>query len=376
MVSLNHIRYNVPGILLSVNEGGNSVKHYASGFSHVEDKTPMMTGLLFQCGVITRLFTMGILLRLVDKGAFDLDDPLEWVAAQHKQDRGLLNIVVSEYPFLKPVTVRELLGNTSGLPAFDKTIAYNEIFVSRPRKIWQIENYLDVISGVDVRYQRGYEPGVRGYYSNSATNYFIAGLVIEAVSGIKTSENMRNLFQEFRMKNTYYFPYGVMETTLKSRMMHGYLPISHPFASAFERLPQVTYNDNKELRAYDVTGQYTVNGMSNSASVSTTTDLIDWLKQLLNCKVVINNYRQMVTPVAVKKYSEGENNYCFGFYKTRRKDYGEIIWTAGNALGYSVLLAHALNKAITFALVVNVSREYVSLQIDGLVADVLQQLLN
>ena len=375
MVKLDHKLYNVPGILLSVGEK-NKISHHTSGLGDIEASKEILPSGLFRSGLISRLFTMGILLRLVDERAFDLDSPLQWVASKHQQDRGLLDILVSQYPILKPITVRDLLNNPSGLPSFDKTLTYNKIFTAKPRKIWQLENYLDSITGVDVQYQHGYEPRSRGYFSDSATNYILAGLVIDAVSGVKTSEAMRDLFREFGLDDTYYLSYGVMDQALLEQMTHGYLPVSHPFSMAFSEAPRVVYNDNKELSVIDVTNMYTVNGMSNASVVSTTADLITWFRQLISAKVVVNNYKQMFEVVPVKSFmGECEDFYCLGFYKSISKRYGEIVWSAGNSLGYGALIAHSVDRDLTFALLTNVSRQYFSLHSEGLVADVLDQLL-
>lgn len=377
MKKLDHKTYNAPGVLLSIREGGSgSVKHYVSGQSDVQKNISIAGQQLFRCGLITRIFTSAILLRLVDENAFDLDEPLEMLARSHQQDRGLLNILVTQYPLLKPISVRELLSNTSGLPAFDKSVAYNEIFLKKPRKIWQVENYLDVISDTSARYQYGYDPGMRGYFRDSSSNFMIASLVIEAVCGFPTAEMMRELFQEFSLNDTQYLSQGVMEKKLLSQMMHGYLPLSHPYADAFEKSASVTYNDSKELRAYDVTMGYTVNGMGNAATVSSSSDLIHWLDQLMNCKVVINNYKQLFSGVPIGRQTPDHREYyCLGFYKTIQKSLGEIIWAAGNSLGYSSFLGHSVDKNITFALITNISREHFGLHSEGLVADMLNIVL-
>ncbi|OGO91447.1 MAG: hypothetical protein A3F10_02180 [Coxiella sp. RIFCSPHIGHO2_12_FULL_42_15] len=376
MIQLDHKVYNAPGILLSVRKDKEKISHFTSGLSDIQKNIPIEPGQLFRCGLITRIFTVAILLRLLDENAFNLDDPLEILARKHQQDRGLLQVLVMQYPILKPISVRELLNNTSGLPSFDKTIAYNEIFFKKPLKIWQVENYLDVISGVDVRYQYGYEPGVRGYFRDSSTNFMIASLVIEAICGLQTSEMMRELFREFSLDESQYLSHGVMEKKLLPRMMHGYLPISHPYAAAFENFPELTYNGNKELCAYDVTMAYTVNGMGNAASVSTSSNLIRWMDQLMNCQVVINNFKQLFTGVPIRRESrEQQDYYCLGFYKSMTKSFGEIIWAAGNSLGYSSFLGHSVQKNITFALITNISRLHFGLHSEGLIPDMLKLIL-
>lgn len=375
-MNIDHKSYNLPGVLLSVSRAKGEIQHFTSGYSNAKDKTLIEPKMMLRCGCITRLFTMSILMRFVDKYALDLDTPLELIASQHRQDGGLLKILVSQYAFLKPVSIRELLSDTSGLPAVDKTLAYNRIFLTKPRKIWQLENYLDAITGADVQYLGGNQNLRRGQYNKSNTNYIIAGLVIEAVSGIKTSEVMDDLFREFGLDSTYYFPYGRIEKKLTANMIHGYLPASHPFASAFLGLPTLTYNDNRELQVYDVTTAYSLNGMANAAAVSTTTDLIRWLRLLVEGKVVVGNYSQLFSSASTAPtVQDGEDYYCLGFYKSVLKKYGQIIWTTGNSLGYPTLLAHSLDQDVTFILTVNVNRQFFSLHTDGLVENVLESVL-
>lgn len=374
-MQLDHRAYNVPGILLSVSHGDGAIRHYSCGVADIRENKPMDYPLLLRCNLVTRSFTAAILLRLMDAQALDIDAPLGHVARQHQQDDGLLALMVSQYPFLKPVTVRDLLNNTSGLPAFDKTEAYNSIFNRKPLKKWQLENYLDAVTGSDVVYQHGYTPASRGHFGDSATNFVVAGMVISAVCGATVSEAMRDLFRVFGLGNTHYLSYGVVNPDFLDKMVHSYLPISHPYASAFEKQKTLYYNDNKELSVYDVTSAYCVNGMGNAASLSTSTDLIQWWKALLLDDRVVNHYRQYLALFPRVAAAAGcEEYYGFGLHRSISKTRGEIIWSAGNAFGFSLMIAHSLNKNTSFVLGVNTSREHFSLNSEGLVANIIQKL--
>ncbi len=372
MISLDHRAYNVPGIIVSVSDQGGAIKHYTCGLANVMTQQAMDYHLLLRCDLITRTFMAAILLRLADAQALNIDAPLGQLARQHQQDDGLFALMVSQYPFLKPVTVRELLNNTSGLPAFDKSAAYNAIFTRKPLKKWQVENYLDAISGSDAAYQHGYRVGHRGDYADSATNFVVAGLVASAVSGVNTSESMKDLFRLFALENTHYLPYGVLSRDLAGKMIRCYLPVSHPYASAFERQEVIYYNDNKELQVYDVTAAYAVNGMGNAAMVSSSSDLIRWWHALLADETVVNYDRNGFKKTA--KLRAG-NDYFFGVHRSVTPDKGEILWSAGNNLGSSVFLAYSVDKKITFLVTINVSREHFALSSEGLLADIMQQLL-
>lgn len=367
--------YNLPAITVSVSRSGGVIKHYTCGLSDIAKNHPMDHHCLFRSGIITRTFMAAILLRLADAQALDIDMPLDQLARVHQQDDGLLKLMVSQYPFLKPVTVRELLNNRSGLPSFEKTNAYGDIFVKKPRKKWQLENYLDAVSGSDVEYQHGYFAPPRGQYGDSATNFVVCGLVVKAVCGLNTAESMRDLFRAFDLRDTYYLPYGAIGRDLLPKMARIYLPISHPYASAFQRQKILHYNDNKELQVYDVTSAYCANGMGNTATLSSSADLIRWFHALVETETVVNRYKELLRAVPpLTPEFEGKEYDCFGLRRSFLKNYGEFFWVAANNLGSSALVAHSIDKDLTFVLTTNVTRDYFVLNKGDLVTNILQQL--
>jgi CubicO group peptidase (beta-lactamase class C family) len=376
--AIDVIKHNLPAAIVTISESGNRIHHYCAGVANVSNNTPLTENYLFQNGKITRTFTAVGVLRLVEAGLVDLDAPLELIANRHRLDGGRLKIIIDLYPVLKPLTLRELLNQSSGLPAYDETISYQKIFFSNPKKIWQAENYLDLITEQEVRYRAGYELPLRGVFSDSATNYILVTLVLEAITGRKNSELMQELFMTLGLKNTFYLRYGAMDETIVPRLARGYLPLSHPHAQAFHYLPVLTYNHNRELRVYDVTTAYNLHGLGGSASVSNTTDLIHLMKMLVSGKILTSSFKEMfnVIPVNPKNGHHDEKTYFgLGIYKTVSRRYGEIIWNAGNSYGYGVLVAHSVDRDITFAFATNISRQYIYLQNKDIVSEVIQQIL-
>ncbi len=131
------------------------------------------------------------------------------------------------------------------------------------------------------------------------------------------------------LKSTYYSSYGVLGKKLLPRLAHGYLPISHLHAVAFNHLPVQTYNGNRELEAYDVTSAYNFNGLGGEASLSTTTDLIRWLRALLEGLVLKSSFKSSfkqifeVVPVDPKAGSrEGQDYYGLGGFIKRAYNAG------------------------------------------------------
>src|SRR3990167_4016916 len=149
------INYNLPGIIVSVADSGHKINHYSAGVSDVENDTPFSPDHIFQNGRITRTFTAALVLKLVEKGVLDLDMPIDILADEYVLDGGRLRLIVNQYPYLKPITLRELLNHTSGIPSYDQTIQYQHMLFKNPRKVWQMEEYLDLITGKEVRYLLG-----------------------------------------------------------------------------------------------------------------------------------------------------------------------------------------------------------------------------
>jgi len=374
---IDTIKHNLPGAILSVCERGNKIRHYCSGVGNIEENIPFDTNMLFQIGRITRSFTAAIVLKLVENGVLDLDAPMELLGQQHRLDGGRLRLIVNQYPYLKPLTLRELLNQTSGLPSYDQTIRYQQMFFEKPKKIWQAEGYLDLITGKEVRYRLGYKLPIRTVYSESTTNYIIVSLLLEAATGQRVSQQMRLFFDSLGLNNTFYSSHGVLDESLLPKLAHGYMPVSYPWAQAFRRLPVLTYNNNRELQVHDVTGAYNFNGLAGSAAMSTTTDLIHWMKSLVKSKVLISGFKEMFKVVPINAYgtsNEKQEFYGLGIHKTLSKRHGEIIWNAGNNFGYGALIAYSVDKDIAFALAINISRQFINLQNDKVVADVLAQL--
>lgn len=157
----------VPSASLAVVRDGKVVYAQAYGDAKIEGHVPATTSMRYSIGSISKQFCAGAVLLLVQDGKLSLDDP------------------VSKYfPDLtraSEVTVRQLLSHTSGyqdywpqdyvMPAMlDSTTARHivDTWAKKP---------LD------------FDPGTRWQYSN--TNFVIAGMIVEKVSGMPFFEFLR-----------------------------------------------------------------------------------------------------------------------------------------------------------------------------------------
>jgi CubicO group peptidase (beta-lactamase class C family) len=190
-------RHELAGAVTLVADKEKVLSLEAVGFADVAGRRPMRSDALFWIASQSKPITAAALMMLVDEGKVRLDDPVErylpefkgqWLAVEHDQSHVLLR-----RPH-KPMTVRQILSHTSGLPF----------------KSAMEEPTLDLLPLCDA--VRSYamtplqfEPGSRWQYSNAGINS--AGRVIEVVSGLPYEEFLqRRLLGPLGMKDTTFWP--------------------------------------------------------------------------------------------------------------------------------------------------------------------------
>jgi D-alanyl-D-alanine carboxypeptidase len=120
---------------------------------------PVPRSSAWQIGSNTKAFTSVLLLQLEAKGRLSIDDTLaRWLP---------------EYPQWGDVTIRRLLNMTSGIPTYDAQPAFSADYVADPLTKFSQERLVGYAFGV---------PATSGYsYSN--TNYVLAEMIVERVTG-------------------------------------------------------------------------------------------------------------------------------------------------------------------------------------------------
>ncbi|MFE7129264.1 serine hydrolase domain-containing protein [Streptomyces sp. NPDC057638] len=170
-------------------EDGRTVWKGAAGVSNRRNGAPVDPNGRFRIGSVTKMFTATVVLQLVGEGRLGLDDP-----------------VASHLPGVVPggdhITVRQLLNHTSGLynytdlPAFNPPVAE---WVSTGR--WRTHTAAGIVADA-VKHPPYFAPGRGWMYSN--TNYLLAGMVIEKVTGRTwNSEVERRIAGPLGLRNTF-----------------------------------------------------------------------------------------------------------------------------------------------------------------------------
>jgi D-alanyl-D-alanine carboxypeptidase len=155
-----------PGALLDVRDRhGRTV--LTSGVGDVRSRTPVPRDSSFRIGSVTKPFVATVVLQLVGEHRVVLDAPVE---------RYLPGVIRGHGNDGRHITVRQLLQHTSGLPDYLDYVTPQDI-LKDPLAHHDLREMVDVA----LAHQRVFKPGHRWEYSN--TNYLVAGLLIESVTG-------------------------------------------------------------------------------------------------------------------------------------------------------------------------------------------------
>ncbi|MFL5994403.1 MAG: serine hydrolase domain-containing protein [Streptomyces sp.] len=159
----------------------------SSGVHDLESGRPADPGARFRAGSTTKVVTAAAVLRLVAEGRIDLNTPVQ---------RYLPGLLSARF---RPVTVRQLLNHTSGIPAGDGLgDTFEEVYAHR----------FDTLTPQRVAASAGAKepefcPGKQQHYLN--INYTFLGLLIERVTGRSyASEAARLVLGPAGMRDTYF----------------------------------------------------------------------------------------------------------------------------------------------------------------------------
>lgn len=151
----------MPSASIAVVESGKLVYTHAYGLAHLQPPMVATPEMRYSIGSISKQFTAAAILLLQEQGKLSLDDAV--------------GKYVPELTRGNEVTIREILSHTSGYQDY-----WPEDYLMTPMmKPATAQQILDAWAKKPL----DFEPGTQWEYSN--TNYVIAGLIVEKVSGEK-----------------------------------------------------------------------------------------------------------------------------------------------------------------------------------------------
>ncbi|HWG18923.1 MAG TPA: serine hydrolase domain-containing protein [Terracidiphilus sp.] len=170
----------VPSASVAVVQGGKLVYTHAYGRAHIVPDKPATPEMRYSIGSISKQFTAAAILILQEQGKLSLDDPVgKYVPGLTRGDE---------------VTIREILSHTSGYQDY-----WPEDYLMTPMMKPSSAQY---ILDTWAKKPLDFEPGTQWQYSN--TNFVIAGLIVEKVSGQKLMDFLEeHIFHRLDMKSVW-----------------------------------------------------------------------------------------------------------------------------------------------------------------------------
>lgn len=148
-------RQHVPGLALAIVRHGQLVRAQGYGFANLEDHASVHPDAMFETGALGMPLTAVATMFLVEDGKLRLDESIRKYLPEAPQSWA-------------PITIRDLLTHTSGLPSTPD---------GEFRSDYTDEQLLGIIYGQELNFAPG------AHWNFSYTDYLVLGMVIKRVSG-------------------------------------------------------------------------------------------------------------------------------------------------------------------------------------------------
>ncbi|MFJ7491196.1 serine hydrolase domain-containing protein [Streptomyces sp. NPDC097727] len=289
----------MPAALASVVDREGRTRHYTAGVGDLRTGAKVPKDGQVRAGSNTKAFTAVVTLQLVAEKKLALDAPV---------DTYLPGLLRGEGIDGRHITVRQLLQHTSGLPEYMES----PVFADFPAVRYRYFEPRDLLDGAFAQ-KAHFSPGAKWEYSN--TNYLVAGLIIQKVTGRPIGEEIdRRIVDRIGLRHTYFPTPG--ETTLRE-----------PHPKGYER-------ETDDGPLIDYTTMDMSMGWAAGALVSTNSDLNRFYTALLGGKLLPPaQLAQMRTTVPAEARGPGVR-YGLGLTSTPLSCGGVYWGHGGTALGY------------------------------------------
>lgn len=269
------------------------------GWANLEWKTAHTAATKFRIGSVTKQFTAAAILLLAERGKLTLDDPLS-------------KFIPSAPETWKPVTVRQLLSHTGGVPSFTDIPEYGTNKLRPDTPAQSIAHVADK--------PLEFTPGEKFKYTNSG--FVLLGWIVEVASGQSYETFVReNIFKPLGMNDS-----GLdSNTAVIPQRASGYVPGPGGLLNA-------PYID-----------MHVPHGAG--AIYSTTADLHRWTRGLFGGKLLsAASLEAMTTPV--------KSNYAFGLMVNTTSG-RKVISHGGGIEGFNAMLTFYPESKITVVVLAN-----------------------
>jgi CubicO group peptidase (beta-lactamase class C family) len=299
-------RSDAPGASVAVIQNGKVLLAKGYGLANLEEKIPCTPETNFRLASLTKQFTAMSILILADRKKLSLDEPL--------------TAFFSEFPSCgKTITVRHLLGHTSGLIDYEDIIPPGTTIPVLDR---------DVLRLLLKQNKTYFPPGSKFRYSNSG--YSLLSLIVEVRSGMPFAQFLKKtVFQPLKMNNSLAYEQGF---AIIPNRAYGYSASGQGFTRTDQSLTSSVLGDG---------GIYT--------SVS---DLFKWDQALYTTKLVSPKWLKLAFTPGSLPTDFPNSHYGFGWFIGNYRGLKEI-WHYGETRGFTTRITRFPEKKFTFVILTN-----------------------
>jgi D-alanyl-D-alanine carboxypeptidase len=285
---------------------------------------PVLPSSVWQIGSNTKAFTSVLLLQLEAEGRLSIDDTLgQWLP---------------EYPQWQDVAIRRLLNMTSGIATYDQQAAFLDDYAADPLTHFSAERLVGYATGA---------PATSGYdYSN--TNYVLAEMIIERVTGESYREELEERLLEPLCLRDLYYREHLYPSSVTEREPAGYF--------FDQRLPEWS-----GLVGRDVSRDTLSWGRGAGGMIGTTSDIIPWVRALYTGRLLPPQQQAELTSLVstatgqpIEQTSPSDpNGFGLGVAQLTIEPLGTFWVYEGSTLGFRVLHVYLPDSGVTVALGLN-----------------------
>jgi CubicO group peptidase (beta-lactamase class C family) len=258
------------------------------GYDDLNLKTKLEKNSIFRIGSITKQFTAVSILKLVEDGLCQLDDPID--------------VYINSVPYQETITIHHLLSNCSGIPNFPVFDDYSEFLNSS-------NFHKKMIHEVIFSKALHFKPGSQFEYSSSG--YMILSYIIEVISKKSYAEFLvEHIFKPLNMVDSGFH--------FKDKMIN--------------KMPQLYDMDQGEIvQAKDVDMRIASGGGGLYSSIF---DLSKWNDALISHHILSDKYQKMMFDIQTPINDTAGYGYgviCQNIDKGDKKH--QVVYHPGNGPG-------------------------------------------
>lgn len=295
----------IPGLAVAVVKNGKTLVAKGYGTANLEYRVPVTPATLFQSGSVGKQFTAVAVMLQVEDRKLALDDSLTKYFPDAPRT-------------WEPITVRQLLTHTSGIPDYSET----DIEL---RKDYTEEEFIRVAYTLSLEF----EPGSRWSYSN--TGYVLLGILVRKVSGRFYGDVLKErVFKPLKMETARI----ISEADIIPNRAAGYRLVDGEIK-------------NQEWVAPSL------NTTADGALYVSLKDMLAWDSGLRSGAVLRpKSWKQMYTPVVLKS---GKNfPYGFGWFVDVFSGQ-RCLWHSGAWQGFRTYISRYIDEDLTVIVLANLA---------------------